>query len=345
MLFETNHISYTDSIVTKQSFSSIQDYPIFSKSNKPSKPPKWITIVVNGGLGNQLYEIFTAISFSLKMNKPFFFVYEKHITGHASVRPTYWDNLLCKLNPCVVRDDETAAIRKHGEGYIHEEGHHYTPISIQKLQPDLPNVICLQGYFQSYKYFEHNFTYICELTGILERKQEFEQECKEKRLPIANISMHFRLGDYKHLTGIHPIMPYEYYRNALGYMLGETQTPRTVLFFCEKDDTDYVFEHYIQRLQQTYPQCEFILADQNLPDWKQLLYMSLCEHNIIANSTFSVWAAKLNENLNKQVCYPWIWFTDNYVRQDKRFVHDMFPPEWKKISWLFYNKDSMNYYV
>ena len=345
MVFENHQVSYTNSIITNLEEQQTEFYKNHNLFKQNIKPPKWITVNINGGLGNQLYQIFTAISFSLKMDKPFFFAYEREITGHASIRPTYWDNLLKKLSPCVIRDEETAAIRKHEEKYIHEEGHHYTPISIEKLQPELPNVICLQGYFQSYKYFEYEFPYICELTGILERKREFEKECNQKELPIANISMHFRMGDYKHLTGIHPIMPYEYYRNALGYLLPHVPENPTILFFCEKEDTEYVYENYILKLQEKYPQCEFILADQSLPDWKQMLYMSLCDHNIIANSTFSLWAASLNENPNKKVCYPWIWFTDYYTRQDRRFVYDMFPPEWKKVGWLYYHERSMNYHV
>ena len=60
--------------------------------------PKWITAEVNGGLGNQLYQIFATIAFSLKMNRPFYFRYQPRIVGHASVRETYWDNFLQDLS-------------------------------------------------------------------------------------------------------------------------------------------------------------------------------------------------------------------------------------------------------
>ena len=63
-------------------------------------------------------------------------------------------------------------------------------------------------------------------------------------------------------------------------------------------------------------------------DWEQLLYMSLCNHNIIANSSFSWWAAYLNENPDKVVCYPTLWFGDALSSYD---VSDLLPTEWIKI--------------
>ena len=55
--------------------------------------------------------------------------------------------------------------------------------------------------------------------------------------------------------------------------------------------------------------------------------MSLCEHNIIANSTFSWWGAYFNTNVNKIVCYPSLWFGKNCNNN----VKDLFPEKWIKI--------------
>ena len=315
------------------------------------KNPKWITAEINGGLGNQLYQIFHAIAFSLKMNRPFYFKYMDRILGHASVRGTYWaiDSLLCALAPNVLYDPVENARRDQSRLVIHESGHHYTPIGIPDPADDFPEVICLAGYFQSYKYFEKEFDQICEITGISACREKFRAECTKRGFPIANISMHFRLGDYQQLQDIHPIMPMIYYRNALRFLVDHIKTKEptskkiTVLYFCEAADNNYVLENYMKQLIELFPECDFTLADQRLSDWKQMLYMSLCDHHIIGNSTFSLWGAQLNPSPTKQVCYPWKWFTEAFVRRDRRFVHDMFPPTWKKIAWLYYSPQFRNY--
>ena len=52
----------------------------------------------------------------------------------------------------------------------------------------------------------------------------------------------------------------------------------------------------------------FIKLENGLSDWEEMLAMSLCKYNIIANSSFSWWGAYFNENKEKIVCYPSVWF-------------------------------------
>jgi glycosyl transferase family 25 len=73
----------------------------------------------------------------------------------------------------------------------------------------------------------------------------------------------------------------------------------------------------------------FVKVDSILKDWEQLLLMSLSEHNIIANSSFSWWGAYLNNNKNAIVCYPDIWFGP--AMKDTN-VKDLFPNNWIKCN-------------
>jgi hypothetical protein len=142
------------------------------------------------------------------------------------------------------------------------------------------------------------------------------------------ISMHFRIGDYVKIQNIHPIMAREYYNNSLDFIKKKHVTTKfNVLYFCEDNDIDEV-NLIINYLQEEYPEFKFIRADSSLEDWEQLLLMSCCNHNIIANSTFSWWGAYLNNYKNNIVCYPSTWFGP----ASKNITDDLFPVKWCEIN-------------
>ena len=127
-------------------------------------------------------------------------------------------------------------------------------------------------------------------------------------------------------TGPDIILSYDYYYNSLLFIQQKNGFGKNVLYFCEEDDVERV-NLYITRLQKDFPETRFQRAPDILEDWQQLILMSCCRYNIIANSTFSWFAAYFNVFPNKMVGYPSIWF-------GKRVGHitkDLFPPLWNKI--------------
>jgi hypothetical protein len=98
-----------------------------------------------------------------------------------------------------------------------------------------------------------------------------------------------------------------------------------VEYFCEDDDLETVKTN-IDIIRQEFRNIAFERRRMDT-DWEELLAMSANKHNIIANSSFSWWAAYLNTNEDKIVCYPSIWF-GRLISQD---VSAMFPRKWIKI--------------
>jgi len=279
-----------------------------------------------GGLGNQLFQIFTTMAYGLKYKRKILFPYsDKLETGIT--RPTYWESFLNSLKPFTTEADmDYHDYSMTGFPTFCEQGFRYQEI------PNFPQhlELLIFGYYQSYKYFESHKDMLFKIIG-LERQQENMEYLyshyigKERGDHI--ISMHFRLGDYKKIQDCHPLMPVEYYRNALIHVLSNRNQPfYTVLYFCEKDDMDDVLV-VIEQLRREFGNVDFIHVDENIPDWQQMLMMSCCNDNIIANSSFSWWGAYFNPSNTKIVCYPSQWFGSKLSHD----TSDMCPSEWKRV--------------
>ena len=143
-----------------------------------------------------------------------------------------------------------------------------------------------------------------------------------------SVSIHFRLGDYKSKRYYHPIMNYEYFEKSLEHIVNKTNNISKVLYVCEAEDNTYVTSK-IDILQKKFPEIEYIKVSDSIPDYEQMLILSLADHNIISNSTFSWWGAYFNENPYKIVCYPSVWFGEYFEHTNS--LDDLIPQDWIKI--------------
>ena len=145
---------------------------------------------------------------------------------------------------------------------------------------------------------------------------------------MNTISLHFRIGDYKNLQEHHPLLDKDHYIKSIIHIINISKKDNWhILYFCEDEDIDYVNDK-IEIMRNEFINLSFTKIDSIYKDWEQLLIMSLCSHNIIANSSFSWWAAYFNTN-NNIVCYPDIWFGP---KQGNKDMSDMFPSSWSKIN-------------
>lgn len=301
-----------------------------------------ISCIIMGGLGNQLFQIYTTMALSMEMKTTFYFPNNKLQSDKRS--DTYWDSFLKELN----KNTSLIDIKNLKYPVYKEKDFKYNKIQISPQVIIKHGGMMLYGYFQSYKYFHNERENIARYIRLEESRQAVINTYYKKYKNKNIISVHFRMGDYKTLQNCHPILSDEYYINSIKFILNKIQknsgetiqekgnTKWTILYFCEDEDLGEI-KNRVEKIKaeclpEIDPEIELEFercSEPNMEDWQQLLLMSCCQHNIIANSSFSWWAAYFNNNPDKIVCYPEKWFGPQLSHHDTR---DLCPPNWNKIS-------------
>jgi hypothetical protein len=289
-----------------------------------------ITCNLQGGLGNQLFQIYTTIAHADRINSRFFFFNITELKSSVTNRYTYWNTFLSRLQIFLI---DHALINQNNISIIKEKGFTYNALpnlSIKEMRSK--KIRMLSGYFQSYKYFDEYYHTINRMLRI----DDYKVRVTNKYLKLVNedtpISMHFRRGDYKNLSNFYVLLNTNYYKAGLRHVLDinadKTDKLSKVLYFCEDHDVEDV-DNMIQNIKSEFPTILFERADPLLEDWEQLILMSLCRHNIIANSTFSWWGAYLNTSREKTVICPSDWFGPTL--QQTHDLKDLYLTDWIKI--------------
>jgi len=170
----------------------------------------------------------------------------------------------------------------------------------------------LQGYWQSEEYFK-------EIREILLKEFKLKLYFRGNIQTIANeiinsnsVSLHIRRGDYVNTySDYYFILDNTYYLNAITYI--RNKYTNTKLF---------VFSDDIEWARKNLKDIENITFVEQNKSYEDMYLMSLCKHNIIANSSFSWWGAWLNENDNRLVVAPKKWF------KNESRIHNIIPEKW-----------------
>jgi hypothetical protein len=203
-------------------------------------------------------------------------------------------------------------------GLLQERYFHFDPYILEA-----PNNVYLNGYWQSEKYFS-------EIRDILLSEFTFKypqtsqnRELSEKIRLNESISLHVRRGDFirnKETYQFHSICSLDYYQHCIDYISREVNKPYFLIF---SDDQEWVRAN----IQLNFP---FTIVENNngFRSYEDLRLMSECQHNIIANSSFSWWGAWLNSNPGKIICTPEQWFKEK-ISGTKYLLPEGFIPIYK----------------
>ncbi|MBO9443474.1 alpha-1,2-fucosyltransferase [Phaeobacter italicus] len=177
----------------------------------------------------------------------------------------------------------------------------------------------LHGYWQSQKYFQNSAERIRSNFTFPAFSNRQNAEMAARIAESTAISLHVRRGDYLTFAA-HVLCDQAYYDAALAKVLDGLQGDPIVYVF--SDDPQWAKDNL------SLP-CEKVVVDFNGPDtdFEDMRLMSLCQHNIIGNSSFSWWAAWLNQTPGRRVAGPAKWFGDPKLSNP-----DIFPHDWLRIS-------------
>lgn len=185
----------------------------------------------------------------------------------------------------------------------------------------LANINTIEGYFQSSKYFTHIAP---EIRSKFQPKAELsdtaQQWLKKIKDSKVSVSLHVRRGDYLNTEAakVHCGFDIEYYKKAVKLL--QEIYPKDLKFFLFSDDHDYLAKEF-----SFIKNSEIVKGDPKRP-YEEMFLMAACNHNIIANSSFSWWGAWLNNNTDKKVIAPFYWFTKEF--QIKNNPIDIYEKDW-----------------
>jgi hypothetical protein len=290
-------------------------------------PNKKITFEISGGIGNQLFQYSAAkyfefhndlsVIFQKQVKKDIEFTHSEFLSKLFNNLEIYPDKnepgrfkiLRARIDRILARQFETyAKARKvfvaHEVGYVEKE-------------PNFKKQKIVRGYFQSYLYAEHSKNQIFDAIN----KIETSSWTKNKITEAANvnpIAIHIRRGDYVNQASRYGLLGKEYYLKALS-KLSENSKINAVWIFSDGNDSNLESE-----IGMKHP-VTIIRKPPEVNDLDILVIMSKCSFHIIANSTFSWWAAFLSDTTQK-VYYPEPWTISGINPKS------LIPPDWVDIN-------------
>lgn len=287
-----------------------------------------IRLILTGGLGNQMFEYATAKALALKLNKELnldLYALQKKTKGikrdfeldifdiDLKISSSWKTKLLVKLFPFV---EQNRTFFGKTFNYFRD----YSAIVYLPKFQELEGNVILHGHFQNEKYFKQYET-------IIRKEFTFKHPLKEQNLQIAqqmeksnSVAIHIRRGDYVTDSNF-ALCTKEYYQEAMDSIRKEVENP---VFFIFSQDFDWINENLTFDKEEVH----FIDWNKGKDSYIDMQLMSLCKHNIIANSSFSWWAAWLNKNPEKRIFAPARWFRKEERNED---LKDFYPQGWKMI--------------
>ena len=244
---------------------------------------EFVTVTLQGGLGNQMFQIATAMAYAEKTNKKFIMNTNVSELIGLSTRKTYWNK---------IHVEHDLKIDTYNWKEIKEANFAFNELHVE------PGNVKLTGYFQSARYFSN------QRDAII---RKFVQVEALDNIMKDTVSVHIRRTDYIGLN-FYAELNEKYYQSAIQYI----QSSRSLTLVVFSDDLDWVKKSgWFNEYKVQY--CDVV------GDFEQLIAMSQCEHHVMANSSYSWWAVYLGNQTGITVA-PKQWFLDSNINTNDLYL-------------------------
>jgi hypothetical protein len=297
-----------------------------------------IILRLRGGLGNQLFQYASARALAehhgtqLKLD---LYYYKKH-----PYRKFELDRFAVPIDIASREEVHRFTGSNPIQRYLNKRENYYSCPKVfaqphYHYYPDwlnLPDDLYLSGYFQSEKYFstiqDKIRQWYVPSKQLDDRNTTLLNEMKTKE----SVSLHVRRGDYTaaSFNSFFGTLPDDYYRRAVAHINQQIKAPAFYIF---SDDIAWCKTNL-----KVGDSPVFVEHNRGDDSFKDVLLMSGCKHNVIANSSFSWWGAWLNDNPSKTVVAPAKWFNQSYYTgkgnvYPTRYYNtsDLIPSNWLRL--------------
>jgi len=280
---------------------------------------------IRGGLGNQLFQYCMARSLADKLNTSLGLDIRDFNANSPYSMALKNFNIRADFNPPgMIKHKKNGYLKylsdimsgKHK--YVYKEPYLHFDKNVNSLQ----NNSYLKGYWQSEKYFKNNKENILNDLSIIRNQSAQNKKLSDQIANTVSVSLHIRRGDYvsnSEYNAIHGTCSLTYYQSAVSYLVKKIGKNFTIFAF--SDDPEWAYSN----LKLPVDIC-FVSNNSSEYNYEDLRLMAECNHNIIANSSFSWWGAWLNINNNKTVIAPSKWYADQTI-----INKDIIPENWIRI--------------
>ncbi len=301
-----------------------------TRAQSPSLAKGGVCVELNGGLGNQMYQYAMGKALAHQRQVPLF-VDTRLFEGYF--RPFELDRFQVDYVPLTPEQGRLLARLAEGKWVdpLRRLRHGLpllsAPYGLCEQDEDYDDQVChlpggnrviwVQGYWQSWRYFEPVRETIQQAFRLKTPPSPEAGSLLRQLEGRPTVALHIRRGDYLQLQNVYAMLGVDYYEACLQRLWQHHPDAQPWLF---SDDPEWVAQHF------PVAQWKAVIAKQDCPGLSTLdefVLMQHCRHQIIGNSTFSCWAAWLNANPDKQVFAPARWFAQRPIRPEDRF-----PPGW-----------------